>query len=87
MYTIRVKQKLRNNFIFFLKSKGIEASAHFDPPLHKQKLFQKYKKDKLHNTEILSSEIVTLPMFPSLKKIEINFILKVIGNWYLIQKK
>jgi len=55
--------------------------------LHKQKLFKKYKKDKLNNTEILSNEIVTLPMFPGLTKKEINYILKVINDWYLKQKK
>jgi perosamine synthetase len=87
MYTIRVIKKLRNSFIFYLKSREIEASAHFDPPLHKQKLFKKYKKDNLNNTEILSSEIVTLPMFPGLTKKEINYILKVINDWYLKQKK
>ena len=86
MYTIRIKKKLRDKFIYFLNSKGIEASAHFDPSLHKQKLFKKYKKGKLKNTEKLSSEIVTLPIFPSLNLKEVNYILKIINNWYLNQK-
>ena len=33
---------LRNNFVDYLNKKGIGASVHFDPPLHKQKIYSKY---------------------------------------------
>ena len=81
MYSCLVKSKYRNNFLFFLKKKGIEASVHFDPPLHKQAYLAKYKK-KLLNTERLSREIVTFPMYPSLKKREILKIFATIKEWY-----
>lgn len=87
MYTIRVDKKLRNNFIYYLNNKGIGASAHFDPPLHKQKIFKNYKKGTLNNTEALSKEIVTLPIYPDLKQKEVKYILKIIKNWYLNQKR
>ena len=66
---------------FFLKKKGIEASVHFDPPLHKQKYLKSYKK-KLPNTERLAKEIVTFPMYADLKKKEILKIFRVIKEWY-----
>ena len=41
MYTCLLKPKLRNNFLFFMKKNGIEVSAHFVPPLHKQNYLKK----------------------------------------------
>ena len=82
MYSFIIKPSKRNNFLYYLKKNGIEASVHFDPPLHHQKYLKKYKKDKLPNTEILAKSLVTLPMYPDLKKNEINRLFKTIINWY-----
>ena len=65
----------------FLKKNNIEASAHFDPPLHQQKYLKKYSK-KLPNTEKLAKEIITLPIYPILRQNDLNRIFKVIKNWY-----
>ncbi len=81
MYTFLVKKNLRNNLLYYMKKNYIEASAHFDPPLHKQKYLAKYNKFKLTNTEQLSKQIVTLPIYPNLKSYEIKKILKTIMNW------
>ena len=81
MYSILVKQKYRNKLLHCLKKNGIEASVHFDPPLHMQKYLKKFTK-KLINTEILAKQIVTLPIYPLLKTTEQNKIFKVIRNWY-----
>ena len=40
MYTVLVKNNKRNKLLYFLKKKGIGASAHFDPPLHRQKYYR-----------------------------------------------
>ena len=37
---------------------------------------------KLKNTDILSSQIITLPIYPSLKNSEVNYITKIIKKWY-----
>ena len=81
MYSVLVKQKYRNNLLYYLKSYGIEASAHFDPPLHKQLYLAKFAK-KLINTEILAKQIITLPIYPLLKNSEQDKIFKVIKKWY-----
>jgi len=81
MYSCLVKSFYRNNFLFFLKKKGINVSVHFDPPLHKQKYLNKYRK-KLKNTDFLAKEIVTLPIFPDLKKSQTFIIFKTINEWY-----
>ena len=81
MYSVLVKKKYRNNLLYFLKKNKIEASVHFDPPLHKQKYLKKYSR-KLKNTEKLSKEIITLPIYPKLTRYELNKILNTIKNWY-----
>ncbi len=81
MYTVLVKKNLRNNLLYFMKKNNIEASAHFDPPLHAQKYLKKFHKTNLKNTEKLSKEIATLPIYPSLKSREIKTILKTIERW------
>lgn len=81
MYTCLVKQNVRNNFLNYMMRNGIEVSAHFVPPLHKQKYLLKYSKKKLKNTDILSKQIVSLPIYPNLKNIELKKILMKIKNW------
>ena len=74
MYTCLVKSNYRDSFLKYMKKNGVEVSAHFVPPLHKQKYLIKFNKSKLVNTEKLAREIVTLPIYPNLKKTSfINF--------------
>jgi len=87
MYTCLIKQRLRNNFLYFMKKNGVEVSAHFVPPLHRQNYLKKYAKGKLRNTDILSKRIVTLPIYPNLRKSELNKIFEIIHKWYDKLKK
>ena len=41
MYTVQIAKNLRNSFVDYLNKRGIGASVHFDPPLHKQKIYSK----------------------------------------------
>ena len=84
MYTITVEAKLRNKLLNFLKEKNIGASAHFDPPLHLQKYLKKYNKKKLTETEKLSKQILTLPIFPDMTKKEALYVTKTISKFYKI---
>ena len=55
MYTITVKAKYRNNLLYYLKNNKIEASAHFDPPLHQQSYLKKFKPLRVpRNVSILN---------------------------------
>ena len=76
MYTVRVPQKYRNIFLNFMRKKKIEVSVHFDPPLHEQKYLKKYLKNKLTKTDIISKEIVTLPIFPDMEKKQVHYVIK-----------
>ncbi|MBD1140958.1 DegT/DnrJ/EryC1/StrS aminotransferase family protein [Pelagibacterales bacterium SAG-MED39] len=82
MYTCLVKKsEYRNKLLYYLKSKNIEASAHFDPPLHRQNYLKKYSNERLENTDNLSQKIISLPMYPDLKDREIQIIKKTIKQW------
>ena len=81
MYTITVDARIRDKLLYFLKKNNIEASAHFDPPLHSQKYLKKYYKKKLPVTEKLSKEIITLPIFPDMTKKEVFYVIKTINKF------
>lgn len=81
MYTCIIKRNLRNKFLKFMRKNKIDVSAHFVPPLHKQKYLKKYSKKTLKNTDFLAKNIVTLPIYPNLKKIELDKILKTLQKW------
>ena len=82
MYTIRVNKKIRDDLLIFLKKNNIEASAHFVPPLHSMNYLRKYVRKKLPMTEKLCKEIITLPIYPDMKKKEINYVLNKIKTFY-----
>lgn len=81
MYTLRVKQNLRNSFLNYLNQNSIEASVHFFPPLHKQKYLAQFNKNKLKNTEILMNDIITLPMSPHLTERQVGYVKNISLKW------
>ncbi len=86
MYSVLVNKNKRNSLLYYLKSKKIDASVHFDPPLHKQNYLKKFYK-KLPNTEELSKRILTLPIYPNLKANDMKIIFKHMKDWYTKNNK
>ena len=82
MYTITVSKQIRNKLLNYLKTNNIEASAHFDPPLHSQKYLRKYNKKNLPVTDKLSKEIITLPIFPDMTKKEVSYVIKTLKKFF-----
>ena len=81
MYSIVVKERYRDDLVYYLKKNNIEASVHFDPPLHKQAYLKKYAI-YLKNTEELSKTIVTLPIYPGLDHLKQKYMFGKINQWY-----
>jgi len=67
--------KLRDNFILFMKKKGIDCYFHYYP-LHMSKFGKKIQKIKLQETEKIYNGLVRLPLYPSLKNNEVNKVIK-----------
>ncbi|MFC2121406.1 DegT/DnrJ/EryC1/StrS family aminotransferase [Bacteroidota bacterium] len=86
MFTIQVKADIRTQFVYYLRKNGIGASVHFDPPVHKQPYYQNnYNNPQLPETEKLSSEIVTLPMYPQLTNKQLDYIVEIIHKFFTTQ--
>ena len=80
LYIIQVKQ--RDKLYKFLRDKHIYCQIHYYP-LHKMPYYLKLYGDKtLLNSELYVKECISIPMFPELKKSEINYILKNIEEFY-----
>lgn len=82
MFTIKVKKGCRDDLVLRLKKHGIEASVHFDPPVHLHPAYADYINCQLSITEKMAKTILTLPMFPGLTRSELDHIMSVIKEFY-----
>jgi dTDP-4-amino-4,6-dideoxygalactose transaminase len=76
MYTIKVRDMDRREFVFALRKAGIMASVHFSPPVHRQEYYRdKYqvRREELAVTEMVAERIVTLPMYPQLTTRQLDY--------------
>jgi UDP-2-acetamido-2-deoxy-ribo-hexuluronate aminotransferase len=73
-YSIRVKN--RDEVQVKLKEQGIPTAVHYPMPLHLQECFEylDYKKGDFPISELVSSEIMSLPMNPYVSDDEISYI-------------
>ena len=73
-YSVRVKN--RDEVQASLKEKGIPTAVHYPMPLHLQECFEYlgYKKGDFPISEIVSDEIMSLPMNPYVSDEEIEYI-------------
>ncbi len=81
MYSIRVNPKRRDEMIRYLAKKGIMTKVYFSP-VHLTHLYKNELKYtcRLPVTEEISKQILTLPMYPTLTKEEMKYIVEEIKN-------
>lgn len=85
MYTIRVRsgKEVRNQLHDFMTKKGIQTKVIFEP-IHLTEFYRKkfgYKEGLLSRTELVSQEVLTLPMYPHLQKHEIDYIIESVSEF------
>ena len=82
-YSILLPSSIRTKLANFLASKGIMSKVFFEPA-HKTVFFKKtgYSNIVLPNTEKISKQILSLPMFPTLCKEEINYMVDSIAEFF-----
>lgn len=74
-YTVRVKDGKRNDVMNFLNQEGIGTGIHYPIPIYKQELYQNLGyNDKCPETEKATSEVLSLPVHPSLSVEELETI-------------
>jgi len=73
-YTIRIKNGKREDLIKALEKAGIGYGIYYPLPLHKQPLYIELGyNDRLPKTEKASEEVVSIPVHPSLKKEDLEY--------------
>lgn len=83
MYTIKVAAEKRNTLVEKLNKAGIEASVHFNPPVHLQEYYSNYKSFELPVTERVAEEIITLPIYPDITSEDIEYVCETIRTNYV----
>ncbi|MHA1423762.1 MAG: DegT/DnrJ/EryC1/StrS family aminotransferase [Candidatus Thorarchaeota archaeon] len=85
LYSIVLKQGLvkRNQLLDHLTKKGVSAKVYHDP-IHKYSIFKDlgYGGDSLPVTEKISSQIISLPIFPDMTKDELDYVIDSMKEFY-----
>jgi perosamine synthetase len=76
MYTVKVKGVDRTRLLAKLKTQGIGASVHFDPPVHVQPYYaeQGHAKRELPVTTKVAGSIVTLPIYAGMTDDDVAYV-------------
>ena len=79
-YTLRVLNGKRDDFKFYLSDIGIPSMIYYPIPIHKQK---PYRNDQvLKNTDILSKQVISLPIHTELESSNQDFIIDKIIKYF-----
>ena len=80
LFVLRITNNKREKCINLLKKHNINPAIHYDIPNHKQKIYKKYSNKSLKFTEYISSELLSLPIYPFLKQKDLNKIINVLNS-------
>ena len=78
LFVIRVKN--RSSFINKAAEEGVQTIIHYPIPIHRQKAFKNHKqyRQEFNNADKFRNYIVSLPIFPKMKKTEVNHVISVV---------
>jgi dTDP-4-amino-4,6-dideoxygalactose transaminase len=85
LYVIKLEDKsMRDNLRDYLHLKGIECGIHYPIPIHLTEAFKflGYQEGDFPITEKCSRTILSLPMYPELKKSEIKYVVEKIKKFF-----
>ena len=80
IFAVRVKNRIE--FIKYLNENNISTNIHYPTAIHKQKAYEELSELNLPVAEQIASEIVSLPMFYGITEEQINYVIKIINEWY-----
>jgi dTDP-4-amino-4,6-dideoxygalactose transaminase len=78
-----VRSPLRKNILPFLKSQGIDVLVHYPVPVHLQPAYRDRLRgsEELSVTENIAHEVMSLPIYPELDRMDVNFIIEKIREY------
>lgn len=82
-YTVKIKERNRDDFQKYLTNHGIPSMIYYPVPLHRQKAYTKpgYGEGSFPITENLSKTVISLPIHTEMEMEELNFICNTINNF------
>lgn len=83
-YTLRLKKGKRDELKSFLESKGIPSMIYYPVPLHVHKAYQYlgYKTGDFPLSELMSGEVISLPMHTELTEEQLAYIVSGVKNYF-----
>ena len=74
----------RRKFMEHCKNSGVELGIHYPLPIIKQNAYKNHAQQKeiFQNSFSEYKKLVTLPVFPKMKKQEINYVIKVVREYF-----
>ena len=81
IFAIRINKDRRKFVLDYLNKKGIQTNIHYPYSLSELIFFKKNNiKNKTPNSNIINRELLSLPIYPELKKNEILYICKIFNS-------
>lgn len=77
-----IRSRKRDALRKFLLDRGVFSDLYYPYPIHMQPAFKKFSKSKLKITEILSRELLALPLFPGLTVKDQSKIITTVGDFF-----
>lgn len=83
-YTLRIMNGKRDDLKSYLEAKGIPSMIYYPLPLHFQKAFEneKYPKGSMPISELMSSEVLSLPIHTEMTIEELEFITENVKSFF-----
>jgi len=76
-----VKCKERNKLKKYLSKRNIETMIHYPKPVYKQPALKEFKYKKFKVTEKIYNQILSIPIYPTLNKHDIQYIVSVLNKF------
>lgn len=84
VYPIRVPESSRDELITFLNESGVSTNIHYPIPINKQRAYlDEFRGKSFPVSEKVSSEILSLPLDPFHSKEEIEYVSKLVRQFFL----
>lgn len=85
-YVVRVEDDFpasRETLMEYLQSKGIGSAVHYPKPIYEQPLYRElgYSKERCPVSEDVSSRVLSLPVHPSLKSEDVEYIAATLNSF------
>lgn len=78
-YVIRSSE--RTDLQGYLVDNGIQTQIHYPVSIHKQQAYKELRDEKYPVSELLQNEILSIPIYPTLREEELSKIMYVLNNW------